>query len=335
MYHNIVFLRGFSAFLVVIFHWRAVFFGSYAHTDSVIEKIFYGVTGYGTAAVYVFFAVSGVLMYQQVQKICYISDCNSFILKRTIRLWVVLIPLLILSIFVEIFIADEIKNGLYRSFWGSGPNFNNYSVSVENFFSTLFFMNEYIFGVYGINSPLWSLSIEGSFYFLIFLFWKTIVDFTSLKLYQILITLIFVLFIFNKWFVMLSLIIPFSIGYFKEYFLKLKFFVTLCLLTNIILVRIYPNDILFLFLSINIAFFIYSTIDFKFTPKIYNFISIFSKFSFSLYVTHFLILMLIFGSDQKEKWIISYIPTAYLLAYLYYLLTERHTHRIYKLFGLK
>jgi peptidoglycan/LPS O-acetylase OafA/YrhL len=164
------YIRGVAAFSVVIGHVRAMYFGGLPNTASIIESFFYFFTGFATHAVYVFFGLSGYLLGGIVKK----YSGNSFTLlqqfiRRILRLWVVLVPSLLFTLICHYFLSPDILAGNYREVWQSGPsNSSGYSIDATTFLTNLFFLNEYFGLSYGINSPLWSLSFEATFYVSIF-----------------------------------------------------------------------------------------------------------------------------------------------------------------------
>ena len=93
-----------------------------------------------------------------------------YIISRLTRLWVVLIPTLLLTIIVDQIIQKnhpQVIAGSFSEMWSSGPSVaNEYSRSVTTFIGNLFFQQTIAVNVFGTNSPLWSLSNEFYYYVL-------------------------------------------------------------------------------------------------------------------------------------------------------------------------
>ncbi len=95
-------LRGLAAFLVCAEHLRAFLYIQFTQIKSpgVVDRLFYFVTGLGHKAVMVFFVMSGFLVGGSVisahQKGSW--SWSSYALRRMTRLWLVLIPALLLTL---------------------------------------------------------------------------------------------------------------------------------------------------------------------------------------------------------------------------------------------
>lgn len=99
---------------------------------------------------------------------------SDYLLARFVRLWIVLVPALLLTLFLDQYtnrIAPDVFSGVDFSVINSGPK-NYYSVSPATFLQNLFFLQTVSAPVFGSNSPLWSLSNEFWYYicFPLFLF---------------------------------------------------------------------------------------------------------------------------------------------------------------------
>jgi len=154
---------------VVLGHGISRFFGPYGNVEapSIAEKIFrvlFG--GYGSPAVMVFFVLSGLFIGQSVlsqinkQQFC----LKKYLARRVVRLWLVLIPALILTYFIDsLGLAFFSSDGIYqaKTIFGS---LNPESLSFSVFVSNLFFVQTIIAPSLGSNGALWSLSNEFWYY---------------------------------------------------------------------------------------------------------------------------------------------------------------------------
>lgn len=168
------FLRWFSAFLVVVYHLRAILFVDY-HTSAstgIFWSAFYFITGFGHLAVMIFFVLSGLLVGGDVVKKIREKKFNFkiYFIHRFSRIYAVLPLALILgcildysgrSIFTQIdfsaerygFPQDIVRNILLH-------------LNLPTFFSNLFMLQDIYFPSLGSNLPLWSLSNEFWYYVL-------------------------------------------------------------------------------------------------------------------------------------------------------------------------
>lgn len=169
-------LRGISALLVCANHLRAAMFVDYSafESSSLLVKLFYFLTGLGSQSVIVFFVLSGFFVGGSVIKRWSVFSYSDYLLARFVRLWIVLVPALLLTLFLDQYtsrIAPDVFSGVDFSVINSGPK-DNYSISLATFLQNLFFLQTVSAPVFGSNSPLWSLSNEFWYYicFPLFLF---------------------------------------------------------------------------------------------------------------------------------------------------------------------
>jgi peptidoglycan/LPS O-acetylase OafA/YrhL len=146
-------MRFIAAFMVVICHSRGynwVEWGSLAHADQTpLIKSFFAATRAGLEWVIVFFVLSGFLVGGGVISRCLKGtfDLRLFAIDRISRIWVPLIPALILTLGVANYCE------LPASFW--------------DLLGNAFALQGVFFKNFGHNEPLWSLSYEVWFYVLI------------------------------------------------------------------------------------------------------------------------------------------------------------------------
>ena len=95
---------------------------------------------------------------------------RTYLLRRMSRLWVVLIPALLLTLFWDKLgcaIAPEGYHGAYRDLYHSGPTpFIPADWSLATFFGNAFFLQTILVPCFGTNGPLWSLANELWYYLL-------------------------------------------------------------------------------------------------------------------------------------------------------------------------
>lgn len=168
-------LRGLAALLVVLEHLRAFLFLPYSEIkfSGILLKLFYFITCLGHQAVIVFFVLSGFLVGGSVlnsfQKGTW--TWSGYLIRRMSRLWVVLIPALILTLLwdhIGLSMNASGYHGDYMHLYHSGPGPSHPAdLSFKSFFGNLFFLQTVVVPVFGTNGPLWSLANE-FWYYLIF-----------------------------------------------------------------------------------------------------------------------------------------------------------------------
>jgi peptidoglycan/LPS O-acetylase OafA/YrhL len=153
-------LRGISAIYVMIFHLRPqLFVGSEKVIDSNIGlKTLYLITSLGYQFVMVFFVLSGYLISTSVIRSIQQNrwSWKEYMTNRLIRLWIVLLPALILT-----YVWDMSSIVLFNNDSSFGG-----SLSWQNFLGNAFFLQGIFFENFGSNGPLWSLSYEFWYYLL-------------------------------------------------------------------------------------------------------------------------------------------------------------------------
>lgn len=149
-------LRWFSAFYVMIYHLRPVLFAGYQQLPhkSVFIKAFYAATSMGYEFVMLFFVLSGYLIsgtvIRSVQKGGW--SWKTYLLNRMTRLWIVLIPALLLT-----YLWAQIQGAFF---------FYSGDLRWTTLLGNLFFLQGIYVANYGDNLPLWSLSYEFWYYIL-------------------------------------------------------------------------------------------------------------------------------------------------------------------------
>lgn len=164
-------LRGVAALLVCAGHLRAAFFVEWARVDDrgPVQAGLYFLTGLGHQAVMVFFVLSGYLVGGAVLK-AHRADrfaWTGYLLARLVRLWVVLIPCLLLTLVIDgatLSLAPQALQGAYEGLWHSGPRSGEYQRDGATLLGNLMFMQTLWVPVLGSNGPLWRLAYEFWYY---------------------------------------------------------------------------------------------------------------------------------------------------------------------------
>jgi len=169
------FLRGLAALLVVSEHLRAFFFVTFPELQSpgILAKAFYLVTGLGHQSVMIFFVLSGYLVGGSVLTALEKGKWSwkSYLLRRMSRLWVVLIPALVLTLLwdkIGYAHAPAGYEGAYRAIYNTGPTPTGPAEwSLPLLFGNMGFLQTISIPCFGTNSPLWSLANEFWYYLLL------------------------------------------------------------------------------------------------------------------------------------------------------------------------
>jgi peptidoglycan/LPS O-acetylase OafA/YrhL len=164
-------IRGSSALLVCLGHLRNAMLVDYSaliHPNIAI-KVFYVLTSLGHQAVMVFFVLSGYFVGGAVLRSKAQFSWGNYLTTRLTRLWVVLMPCLFITWAVGLIIAyyaPSVLTGVNVDSWHSGPKLGEYSTSFNTLLANIFFMQTIAAPVFGLNSPLWSLANEFWYYLL-------------------------------------------------------------------------------------------------------------------------------------------------------------------------
>jgi len=144
-----------------------------------LVKVFYFATGLGHQAVMVFFALSGFLVGGKAldDLLKHKFSWTHFLLRRLTRLWIVIVPTLLLTL-----VLDRIGLGLTLGAGYDGRYYDLYAegprgpIGVDHtmlaFFGNLAFLHTIYVPTFGSNGPLWSLANE-FWYYIVFplVFW--------------------------------------------------------------------------------------------------------------------------------------------------------------------
>jgi peptidoglycan/LPS O-acetylase OafA/YrhL len=165
-------LRGPAALLVFVEHWRNLFFKDFPEVvnPGVVMKVFYLLTGAGHQAVMLFFVLSGCVIAHVIYGLHGRGKWTwpGYLSARLTRLWIVLIPALVLTGFWDR-IGMWLAAGKQSIYEGAGfGNILNQPVAAvsgsEVFLGNVFFLQRILVPTFGSNGPVWSISYEFVYY---------------------------------------------------------------------------------------------------------------------------------------------------------------------------
>lgn len=361
------YIRFLAALAVVIGHGVARFFGPYSEVNNptIFEKIFRVLlSGYGSPAVMVFFVLSGMFIGQSV--IRQIDNGNfkagNYFARRLIRLWLVLLPALVLTYFIDTLgVTYLYSDGIYQENKVFG-SINFESLGVDVFFSNLFFLQTIIAPNLGTNGALWSLANEFWYYVAFPLLYFAVFGKAPLlnKLVLFALTSLLLYFIgadiaalFLVWLMGVVLLYMPTASIFARNYKKILTFSTLLFIGTLLFVRLSSEFdskyIERLVCGVSFAIFCFSLMKtedkFSVTPKHQKVSYELAGFSYTLYLIHTPILCLCRALliDSEGYWSLNPVNAlvfmgvvALILALAYGLakITEFQTHKIYKRFKL-
>jgi peptidoglycan/LPS O-acetylase OafA/YrhL len=175
-------VRGLAAVTVVCFHLRGSFFVDRTPGSGAALWLFYFLTALGPQAVMVFFVLSGFLIGANVMRSMSDQGWNwkRYLVNRLTRLYIVLIPALVLGALWDHFgLTLTGGGGIYA---GVVPNASIKtsvltSFSWPVFFGNILFLQRILVPAFGSNGPLWSLTNEFWYYlafpFVALIFFRT------------------------------------------------------------------------------------------------------------------------------------------------------------------
>jgi peptidoglycan/LPS O-acetylase OafA/YrhL len=165
-------IRGLAALIVLFEHWRFIVFVDFKQipTHRALWYPLYALCGAGHQAVVIFFVLSGYLISSSVFRMCDRGAWNwkLYLTHRVLRLWIVVIPgLLLCALWDGLGLHLHVAPSLYAGMSGNHIISNvaaRYSVPI--FFSNIFFLQGIHSPPFGSDGPLWSLSMEFWYYIL-------------------------------------------------------------------------------------------------------------------------------------------------------------------------
>jgi peptidoglycan/LPS O-acetylase OafA/YrhL len=161
-------LRGLAAVAVLVGHTRGLFMQDFGElrSPSIPWKVFYLLSALGHEAVVVFFILSGFLVGSTV--LAQIAErrweFRDYFLRRLTRLYVVLVPGLILTAAwdtagIQLFGGEGLYGGVINARHLTMPDVR-ITGSWGHFVGNLAFLQHLFIAPYGSNGPLWSLPYE-------------------------------------------------------------------------------------------------------------------------------------------------------------------------------
>jgi len=357
-----------AAFIVFISHLRNPLFFSYNSINpeeiNIVIQIWYFITGWAGEAVIIFFVLSGLLVgasgYEKINMGRF--SVSSYLIDRFSRLYVAFIPALMLSFMFDYFGSSYFSN---IGFWDhSHPMINEKinSISFEEklkldiFVANFFMLQNFFFDTLGSNSPLWTISAEFWFYIVFAVFallklgqgkYVTVLLFSFMFFFLYFFRFEFVL-LLGYWLVgvfagtmkpstkikpSFAFFIVISALVFSRFFINLSSTATEIVVTNYIIAISYG----LLILSMRGK-------DFNFFIKFSSINKFLASFSFSLYLLHFPIMLIILAVLSQYQIFagisIGYSPTNLIglaiyfsliifvcfFSYIFSLFTEKKTY---------
>ena len=303
---SIQYLRGFAALAVVFCH-----YGSSMKSYPKLSTLF----SFGQSGVYIFFLITGfIIVYSLIKAKYKINNFFEFLLKRSLRIDPSYYVVILLTIVLFKFLAHV------PSFRGQQLSFIPGQIIAHILYIVPF--TKYPF----YNSVFWTLCVEFQFYLLIGILYF-IFDST---LYKNCFLILFALTCFfnlpNAYFLMFTYAPLFTVGISLVQFYQTRTWL------NAILPTSFLGLIAFKFGLIVFFILLFSILLILFLKKSIRILSFFGDISYSLYLTHVLIHIVLLGSlkklhidvDQHQLfWLFMQVVTAVTFAYVFYLFIEK------------
>jgi peptidoglycan/LPS O-acetylase OafA/YrhL len=169
-------LRGLAAILVLLDHMRFLLFVDYSELidPNFFNKRFYFFTGLGHQSVMIFFVLSGFFISASIIRTIKQKQWSwfNYLITRLTRLYIVLIPALLLTGFWDL-LGIKIFGTGQDSFYGE--KFHNdflatykiwESLTWQNFLGTIGFVQKIFVNEFGSDKAVWSLAYEFWYYIL-------------------------------------------------------------------------------------------------------------------------------------------------------------------------
>ncbi len=163
-------LRAVAAIMVCLAHWSYLFFIDYPQVAVHRRLLYlpYVLCSAGHQAVVVFFVLSGYLVGGHVLRALRTSrwSWRTYLVQRGTRLWIVLIPALVIGGVLDLFaLHEQISPRLYHGTLTLSIVYNvANTLNWHVFLGNLLFLQTTLTPVFGSNTPLWSLANEFWYY---------------------------------------------------------------------------------------------------------------------------------------------------------------------------
>ncbi|MEZ0601037.1 acyltransferase family protein [Paraburkholderia sp. IW21] len=163
-------IRALAAGAVCISHLRNLMFVDYRSSAGIglAGKAFYFISNYGHTAVIVFFLLSGYFVGGSVLRQVEAGTWNwqRYLSERMSRLWIVLVPALLLTLFWDRMGIALVGGPFYLGTEGTFDQQINVAshLGQATLLCNLAFLQTLTCGTYGSNGPLWSLANEFWYY---------------------------------------------------------------------------------------------------------------------------------------------------------------------------
>lgn len=163
--------RGLAAVLVLIGHVRGIFlvdYGTVVHSSGLLAGV-YLLTSLGHRAVVVFFVLSGYLIGSAVLRSVIDNEWKwaAYLLSRLTRLWVVLLPALVLAAGWDA-LGQQLSAAAFYHHAVAADSVLTFDISqrdsLTTFLGNVVFLQEILVRPFGSDSALWSLSYEFWYY---------------------------------------------------------------------------------------------------------------------------------------------------------------------------
>lgn len=171
-------IRGIAALLVFINHWRRLFFIPFhdVHAHRAALAIFYLITDAGDQAVIVFFVLSGLLVGGTIVRALEQQrwTWKQYLTHRLVRLWLVLLPALVLGVLWDRLSLHLYAHGYAHSSGYSGAVIQyiypssvvSHALTLPVFLGNAVFLQRILVPELGTNGALWTLANEFWYYLL-------------------------------------------------------------------------------------------------------------------------------------------------------------------------
>ena len=347
LYNLLNFLRWLGAFFVVIGHLRSFIFVNYHQVEShtLLTKIFYFLTGFGHQGVVMFFVISGYLVGGTVLN-KYITNGYldaSFIklysIKRFSRIYVVLVPAIVIGFIFDlsgIYLFENLYRNAYRI---SAMDLDvTETITALNFIGNIFNVQTILTDPLGTALPTWSLANEWWYYFLFPLIFIN----NNTKILFLL--LVIGLFFLNQSIVEYSLLWLIGALTFQLKRKLLHIYIAILILSTFLVIsRIYSGFYIDVLVGLSIALLINSSTFSNSRIDLFaRFNSVFAEFSYSLYLLHFplIVLMISIAHFYKVNLLLldpsftsfgvwfSLLFVVYVYSFVMYMIFEKNSSKV-------